>query len=71
MGKLRDTMVGTTFLTIYASPILQAMVGLRKNSAVVDRRIERNREADEAGSEEQFETRGPADKDVRAGAAHA
>jgi pimeloyl-ACP methyl ester carboxylesterase len=41
-GKARDALTETLFLNIYASPLLQAMVGLGADQSMARRRIERD-----------------------------
>ena len=55
----RDTMTEATFLGIYGSPLLQAMVGLGNQQASTDRRTARDlvREADEARMQANLERR--------------
>jgi len=59
IGKLRDAMHETVFMNTYASPLLQAMVGLPGQAPSAGRRIERDlvREADEARLRSELENR--------------
>jgi len=72
LGTARDAMMEAVFLTTYGSSALQAMVGLGRESAAADHRVDRDlvREADEARSlsqlEKQFEAGGPIEAAVRA-----
>ena len=72
LGNARDAMMEAAFLATYGHSGLQAMVGLGRDAAVVNRRIERDlvREADEASAlsqlEKRFEAGGPVEAAARA-----
>jgi hypothetical protein len=72
LGKLRDAVHETVFMNTYASPVLQAMVGLAGEAPSVGRRIERDlvREMDEARLrtelENRFDVGGPVEAVLRA-----
>lgn len=71
-GELRDAWTEAVFLSVYGSPLLQAMAGLEPEAAETGRRIERDlvREADEAQLQAQLEDRfehgSPLDASLRA-----
>jgi hypothetical protein len=71
-GRTRDAATEAMFLSVYGSPLVQAMTGMTRDQAVHGRRIARDldREADEARAaaalETRFEKGGPAEATVRA-----
>jgi hypothetical protein len=71
-GRTRDAMTEAAFLTVYGSPLVQALAGLTKDDAAGGLRIARDldREADEARAATaragRFESGGPAEAAVRA-----